>query len=293
MFRYLLFVFFILFLGSCHSFEGEQEIPVFIHIDKVVLADNPDINEGPLDIEMDDVDLYVENDYLGTYELPADIPVLASSRHTIKVKPGIKLNGYSATRVVYPFLETYEKEVDLKIDSLVNMTPEVRYYSNTAFLWMETFEDQGSSLVQMQGSDVSMSILSSPEYDSIRGNVNGVVYLDSPHPRAELSTNYQEGIGYPVPGNNIPVFVEVSYQSNNEFGIGILVNSGGVDKEEPVAMVYPSHGEWKRIYVNLTPAILKYTHPQYINVWFHATLNEGVEQAVIKLDNFKLVTKSL
>ncbi len=293
MVRYLLFALFFLTLWSCHSFEGEQEVPAFIHIDKFVLVDNPGINEGPLDIEMDDANLYVENEFLGTYEIPADIPVLESSEHTIKVRGGVKLNGYSATRVAYPFLETYEEEVDLQIDSLITLTPHVRYYSNTVFPWMETFEDQGSSLIQMQGSDVAMSVVSTPDYDSIRGNVNGVVYLDNAHPRAELSTNYQEGIGYPVPGNNIPVFVEVSYCSNNDFGIGILVNSGGVDKEEPVAIVRSGGEKWKRIYINLTPSIQKYAHIEYINVWFHATLNEGVEQAVIKLDNLKLVTKSL
>jgi hypothetical protein len=282
-----------LFLVSCHSFEGDQEIPSYVRIVDGSLANNPDIDEGELDIGIDDVSVYLENELLGTFELPVNVPVLETGKNTIKVKGGVVLNGISSMRASYPFFETFEQEVDLHIDSVLMLTPVFRYYSSTIFPWKENFENGNSSLIGTSPNGAAMQFVANSENDTIYGAISGVVYLDEQHPQADLMTNYQQGIGYTVPQNNIPVFIELSYHTNNEFGIGIVVNSNGVQTERPIVAIRPKGDIWNRIYVNLTPVLQEFSNIDYINILFHATLDEGIDDAKIFLDNMKLVTKEI
>ncbi len=291
--KYLFFILLSILLSSCNSFKGEQEIPAYVHIDDVRLEDNPDLIEGYLDIEVDDVWAFVDHEDLGAYELPIDIPVLEDGKHSFNFRPGIKLSGVASTRVYYPFFELIEQEIDLSIGEYSHPQLKTRYKSSTLFPWRENFEDQSSSLRRRSDSDTIMLVKNRGYTDTIYGQMMGAVYLTDARPKAELSTNYQEDVGFEIVTVGIPVFVELSYKTNNEFGIGVIVKSGGVLYEEHVAVVRASPDRWKRIYVNITPNLEKYSEIDYLNVLFHAEKEEGVEEATILLDNIKLVTKEL
>ena len=292
--KHLFFILLIVLFFSCNSFEGEQEIPAYVHVDDILLVDNPDIDEGFLDIGIDDVWVFVDHEDLGAYELPIDIPVLADGKHSFGFRPGVKLSGVAATRTYYPFFELIEEEIDLKIGEYSYPQLKTRYKNSTLFPWRENFEDQSSSLKRMVDSDTMMFVKSRGQNDSIYGQMMGAVYLTNARPKAELSTNYQEGYGcYEIDNISIPIFVELSYKTNNEFGIGVIVKSGGVSYKEPVAVVRSSPNKWKRIYVNITPNLEKYGNIDYINILFHAEKEEDVAEAIILLDNLKLVTKEL
>jgi hypothetical protein len=291
--KHLFFILLIVFFVSCNSFKGEQEIPAYVHIEDILLVDNPNLNEGFLDIGVDDVWVFVDHKDLGAYELPIDIPVLADGKHSFNFRPGIKLSGVASTRVYYPFFELIEEDIELKIGEYSYPQLKTRYQNSTLFPWRENFEDQSSSLKRMVDSDTMMIVKSRGQNDTIYGQMMGAVYLTNARPKAELSTNYLEGYGYEIEDVSIPIFVELSYKTNNEFGIGVIIKSGGVSYEEPIAVVRPSPDKWKRIYVNITPNLEEYGNIDYLNILFHAEKEEGLEEATILLDNLKLVTKEL
>ena len=50
---------------------------------------------------------------LGVFELPAQIPILDEGEHNFRISPGIKENGMSATRMIYPFYEIHESSENI------------------------------------------------------------------------------------------------------------------------------------------------------------------------------------
>jgi hypothetical protein len=91
----LLLFLFIPLLFSCNKFDGDQTIPSYIHIDKITVVDNPTLNEGSLSNKITDAWVYVDEELIGAFELPATFPVLKKGKHKISIHPGIKLNGIS------------------------------------------------------------------------------------------------------------------------------------------------------------------------------------------------------
>ena len=69
-------LFFTTLLFSCNKFDGDQTIPAYIHIEKITLADNPIISEGSLSNRITDAWVYVDDELIGAFELPATFPVL-------------------------------------------------------------------------------------------------------------------------------------------------------------------------------------------------------------------------
>ena len=73
----LLFSFVIvsLFL-SCQKFEGDQTVPAYIRIDAISIKTNYE-EEGAPSSNITDAWVYINEEAIGAYELPAVFPVLA------------------------------------------------------------------------------------------------------------------------------------------------------------------------------------------------------------------------
>src|SRR5690606_23802 len=70
-------------------------------------------------------------------------PVLSTGRSEVLISPGVKENGISATRKVYPFYEPFDTVVDLQQESTLQIVPKFNYYPNTKFALNESFEGAG------------------------------------------------------------------------------------------------------------------------------------------------------
>ncbi len=89
-------------LTSCYKFDGDQTIPAYLKIDTVLLKTYyPE--QGSNSNAIKDVWVYVNDQQIGAFELPAMFPVLAMGNQKLEIRPGIKVNGISSTRAPYPF----------------------------------------------------------------------------------------------------------------------------------------------------------------------------------------------
>jgi hypothetical protein len=108
-------------------------VPGYIRIDQVKV-------DGEYNPGIYDAWVYV-NDYLiGVYELPANIPIIATDEAKISIGAGIKVNGLSGNRARYPFYNFYTTTRDLDEAKTIELSPSVSYYSWTNFLMRENFE---------------------------------------------------------------------------------------------------------------------------------------------------------
>lgn len=281
---------------SCEKFEGSQTIPSYIQVDSFQLVANPDVELGVLTDNFTDVWVYADDQLIGAYELPSlHIPILLEGKHKLSLYPGIQYNGLSGTRGPYLFIDPAEyDEFELIGDSIIKVIyPKVEYYSTTRLSWYEDFETGSIKLKPTTNSDTSLQFYPYESFHPTYGNASGAGYLTGSYQTLEVTSEDPDSPeGMVLPANSSPVFLELDYNTNNEFIVGIIIIEVGVQiTQHPVVVVKPTNGEWKKIYVNLTPTVNDNYNADYFKVVIRADISSGVENATLLFDNVKLIYK--
>ncbi len=286
-FRLLIFFGLIIFISSCEDFDGDQTIPAYIQVDKFILDKNPNLAEGSLSQKITDVWVYIDDELIGAFELPAKFPVLKKGKHKITLAPGIKMNGMSGTRVVYPFYKKVEitdsNLAEGKILHLDSTTTHTIYSDNAKFSWKEDFEDGGVSIQKRNGSDTTLFAT------SLSGNVfegfsSGMIFLNEIQNFYEVETIDK----FVLPKNGSPVFLEMNYKTNNPIRVGLLSYYSSKIVQTATVVLNPTN-EWKKIYINFTPDISDSYSALDYKVFFGEYKSSTNTTATILFDNIKLV----
>ena len=293
-YHYLISVVLLLLMiaSSCEKFEGSQTIPSYIRIDSFNLVDNPLIEEGPLTMNISDVWVYVDDQIIGAFELPAVVPVLVEGKHKLTLFPGIKYNGIAGTRGPYKFLDPdIIDNFEFVIDNITVSIPSTEYNTNSHFVWLEDFEDGTISLKPMPESDTSLQIINYNPPHHKYGSKSGVGYLNDDYRLLMVSTMDEDYYGgFVLPSTGAHVFLEMEYNTNNILTVGLIVRQIGVEiKTHPIIVLYPTDEKWKKIYINLTPTVSSNSYADYFYVFVRAEKESSVDEAIIILDNFKLI----
>jgi len=284
--KILIAILLIIGFSSCDKFDGNQTVPAYVHIDKITLLDNGN-NMGSLSSSITDAWFYVDDQYIGTFELPATFPVLLKGSHTIKVLAGIKMNGITNTRVAYPFYNTIILTKTFSENETMNLgTLTTQYDPNTKMEWIENFEDGGISLQKSTvnaGSDTNIIKTNQAGY-VFEGLYSGVVALDSNMNFFEIETIQK----YKLPRGSSPVFLEMDYKINNTVNVGLDAYTSGTPTQISTMVLLPTT-QWKKIYINFTPDISNNATADNFRVFFGQFKNTGVTKATLLFDNIKLV----
>ncbi|MFC2100584.1 hypothetical protein ACFLRZ_02015 [Bacteroidota bacterium] len=280
----LLFLSIILIICACEVINPDETIPSHMSIHSINLQTDYSL-QGTNSNKITDAWVYVDDQLIGAFELPATFPVLMTGIHQVVVRPGIKVNGINATRGSYPFYQQIEinnKNLPegeiLYLDSL-----ETSYVSYTDFAWMEDFEDGGVSIEPTSRSDTGIQKTSVIE-NIFEGGYSGIVYLDSDNSFFELKTSD----AYVLPKSSAPVFLELNYKSNNIFTIGVFANSINESTQHSILIINKSE-VWNKIYVNLTNRVSTETSAIDFQIFFGGIKDDDVTFGKIILDNIKLI----
>ncbi|NVO02504.1 MAG: hypothetical protein HXX09_07345 [Bacteroidetes bacterium] len=283
----LVFVtFFALLFSSCEVYNPEETIPSYIHIDKINLTTSTTpVDQGSNSSKITDAWVYIDDQSVGAFELPATFPVLYEGNHKITIKAGIKVSGIARARAIYPFYESYTQNFNLVKDSIINISPTVNYFSSTAFNWLEGFEDGGIKIEKTLRSDTIIE-KTSDAGNVFEGTYSGVITLDN-------NRGFYEGQSikdFIIPLGNT-VFLEMNYKTNNIFTVGVIAQYANNSSMNDILVINRS-GEWNKIYINLTDRI-RYLYdtnnPPTYKIFFQATKETDVSQAKIFIDNLKLL----
>jgi hypothetical protein len=277
-------------LTSCDKFDNEQTIPSYLHIDKITLTDNPMINEGSLSNKISDAWVYIDDQLIGAFELPATFPVLTKGKHNISIYPGIKMNGMVGTRVVYEFYNKIQINgfnfVQNSVSTIDSSLTNTSYKDNVVF-WNEDFESSSVRFQKRPLSDTNI-IKTNTSGDVFEGGYSGIVTIDPLHSYFEIEP---KGDNFKLPKNSSPIFIELNYKSNNSFYVGLMAYQSGqtLPSNQIATIAIKPTTEWKKIYINLTPDVIdNYSYYNY-KFFISAIKDENVSTANILLDNIKLV----
>lgn len=283
----LLSVLTITFLSSCEKKNDPDLVPSYIFIDRIGLISNYD--QGTSSHKITDAWVYVDETLIGAFELPATVPILKKGMQKITIRAGIKINGISNTRSIYPFLTTIEKNIVLVPDSVIRITDTiVAYKSNVSFPWLENFDLTGITLDTTAKSTVGILKSDDPafifNYDAEENYYSALITMTN-------DTSIFEAVSiqkYDFPSNGTAIFLEMNYKSNQTLVVGVFYNSGGIRIQRPLLYLNKS-ANWNKVYINLT--VPKYDTPNATDfqIFLGAQKEKGIEQAMIALDNLKLV----
>ena len=291
-FSVLTIVFSAILITSCHPFEGNQEIPAYLHVDKFLFTTNYHSDEGAASHKITDVAVYIDDDYQGYYEMPATIPILERGKHKLTLYPGIKLNGNSSTRTINPFYVPYTIEDYVFEEKVIDtVTPSTRYLpkdnSDINFAWTEDFERQ----VNFETKSYSDTTITRTDRDAPdvwkdeEGNshYSGYVWIED-----TLTFCITTPKLYDLPNQGNSIFLELDYKCTEMFSVGLFAKIAG---EEMIELVHvnPS-AEWNKIYINLGPNITNTSSssPEYFRVYISGATEKGTE-AEYYFDNVKVI----
>lgn len=284
--RYFCFLFILpLVITSCEKFSGDQTIPAYLGIDSIYLATSY-YTEGTSSQRITDAWVYVDDEFIGAFELPARLPVLKSGKHSLKIWPGIKKNGIGATRVSYAFYSPIARDVVFVPDSATQTgVLKTTYQPTTVFSWKEDFDDVSISLDTTRGSIAYIERTPAGSPLTFEGNHSGMVVLDSLHDFFECQTHAE----YPIP--YAPVFLEMNFNTANSIVVGVFTYGSTTLYQTPIITLNPTNGQWKKIYIDLSTTLNAYSGMMTYRVYISAFKDAGLKQSVILLDNFKAVTR--
>ena len=267
--------------NSCEKFTGDQTIPAYIKIDSIYFSTT--LGQGTAMHKFTDAWVYVDNELVGTFELPVVLPVLKRGQHTILIQAGIKMNGIASTRVPYPFTKSYTVSTRLTEDSTTIVVPRVTYYESVVFKWLEDFELGGISMEKTSKSDTVME-KTNKTGEVCEGVFSGVVHLTDSASLFECATIK----AFTLPKTGGSVFLELNYKVNNPVTVGLIGTAISQTLQEPVVVLNPNT-KWNKIYINLTPTIGDMSTCYEYKVFIGALKEADVSKPEMFFDNIKLI----
>ena len=271
-----------LFLFSCEIINPEEDIMSTVFIEKIDLQTTS--NQGTNSSNITDAWLYIDDEFLGVYPLPAQIPILKNGQKDIIVEAGIKKNGINASRVSYPYFNRFTVTKDLVPNETCTINPFVNYKINE-FPFQENFEGNGTILNVLTDSvNHSIEKIYSNIEDPILGNTYGKIVISGKEGEIfECRTN-----SLTLPKDK-QVYLEMDYKSSATFVIGIYATNA--QTTEKTAIIYVNKKEeWNKIYLSLSESISSFGN-SYTNFNIFIGMSRYIDQESneLLLDNIRIV----
>lgn len=289
---------FLLVFSACETGDLEAEVPSYFAIDEVSVIKDPALGSNSHNIT--DVWVTMDNQFLGTYELPCRFPILDEGEHEFKIVPGIKLNGISGTRAQYFFYENCElslngekledNKVVLTKEETVYLTASTEYKELSRVPLNEDFESAGSFFESINRDDETIPLLSAEmrkttDPDMVfEGSSSGIITL-------QADTNYVEieSISSILIANKLGwSILEMDYKTDIPFTVGVFINNDIESVRLPSLTINPKD-EWNKIYIHMTPQIGAPTQVSTYKIYLNAYKSDDETGGTILLDNIKLI----
>jgi arginine repressor len=274
LFYFLTFVS-ILVAGSCNFINPVEKTPTFIHIDSFQFTANPEM--GSASHKITNIRISLDNEVIGVFDLPANIPILMDKPGVLGMTPGIDYSGLTDIQITYPFYTSDTITINPNPGKTQNITPTTGYYNDTTF--NKLFEDfeVTSSFGLITGDDSIVRTQNPGEV--FEGKYSGKITINASADKSELALlNF---FGAPS-----QCFLELNYKGNVPIEIGMQTTDG-----ENLLYYYglnPSDN-WKKVYIGLQDFIVQYPNKLYVLVI--KTTPKNATGGYVLLDNIKILSR--
>lgn len=274
--------FFSLFiLQACELTNPESDVPAYIRVKKADL--NTDIQrQGAASHKITDVWAIANNRFLGTFELPAIFPVLETGSKDVRLSPGVKENGISATRKIYPFYQPFDTVVEFRKEAVLQLEPRYTYREDTKFEFVEGFEGTSWKFEPTSTNNAEIDTAGKQETLPDNGGEHCLkVKLTNVRPDFAIMSpvipNLRQGKA---------AWMEIDFKSDVLVEVTIINLTSG---ERMDYLTLNITKDWNKVYINFTDFAARFGTGSRYRIFFFAKNNNTLETEYIYMDNIKLL----
>lgn len=292
-------LFIALAMPSCKKFEGGQEVPAYIRIDTLGLSCDY-YTYGANTHNFIDAWVYVDDNIVGCFELPATIPVLKEGAHKVAVYPGIARDGIKDLRAPYPFIAPVEyNNLHLVKDSIITLFPIFNYYPNGDNLhvrWMEDFDSGSLSMEATSQSNAGIATVTGPlawhDAGGVYSTRSGRVVLSSDTASFCIATK-EELADLPKTGS--ACMLEMDYKCSDTCAVGLFYMENYTVTQQEIIRLRPTGTSgveperWNKIYINLGPYCVDHEDADYFKLYISSWYNRNDGPQYFYYDNLKII----
>lgn len=289
----LLIVILSVLVSGCTIFDKPELIPSYINVDEFTLVTLS--GEGTNSHKIKDAWVFVDKQFIGVYELPARIPIIANGEHQVEIYPGIYKNGVQAERVIYPFYTHFDTTYNLIADETIEVSPVIGYEQDLRW-WIEDFEDPAFKWTLFTtNSDTTMIVAKPAEYsDLFEGNA-GLIKMSSNNIYCEMRTEEPMFDELPTLLTQ-DAYMELNYKCNHQFILGLLHNNSGLAaySKQPIITFNPTTDEngvaqWNKTYLYIPDATNFYQTATEFDFYISLLNNQSLDGVEVYVDNVKVI----
>ncbi|MAZ38067.1 MAG: hypothetical protein CL842_11505 [Crocinitomicaceae bacterium] len=261
--------------------------PAYLKIDDISVSSNNLVHGEGTD-QITDAWVYVDDQQIGVFELPCEVPVLLTGQRSIKIFGGIKQSGRINQPSQYLFYAPFSLDTLLKEEETIQINPVLTYTAATEVPWKEDFEDVSTLLDSTTASLAPIVRLQEP--DLVRtGLYVGAINLNSETPSAQIYT--VDKIDIP---NFVESYIEIDYKSSVPIKVILTayLRTGVVRSVELISIKASDNSEengWKKMYIFLAPTLESIPDAADYRLFLEASLPSGSPVGYVYLDNMKVV----
>jgi len=250
----------LLFAGIQSCKVEKSFIPAYIEINQVDLDASSISGNNIHDIKA--IQVYVNNQTVGTFPIPCKFPIDASGKVEIKATAFVKINGNSQTLTPFKSLDIISDTLTVNREMTTVWKPVFKFRNNIEIVWQEDFEDSSATLVPIFKDSLNyLKIESRPFNLNDRFTGNSLMFV------SRFENNDSVGIvelayfnkikSLPTDGRDIILEFDVYTDLPILFWYLRYPPFGPPLDEDyvPFLTVNPTKGKWKRFYLNIVPDI--------------------------------------
>jgi hypothetical protein len=257
--RFLAPFFLALILSACEIINPTEDTPSYLKINNIVLDPSKSSTEsyGTASNNIVDAWVFANGKLIGTFELPATIPILAKDSVKLNILAGVYGDGQKGARFPYGFYTQYNKTVFLEPAKVTEVKPVVKFNSSVVFPF-DIYEDftnfsgiaairpVANSTYQLEANRDTLA-----DFPYANGVV-GVVYAGANgNSQNQGSIKLESIFNEKLPQTNQAVFLEFDYRSTMDFKAGVILSVAGQTVTITDLTVNKTRN-WTKMYLNLT-----------------------------------------
>ncbi len=274
----LALLFLLLFSAACR--KKDIGTPAYIYIPEFTVTTNQ--AQGTNFVPMPYVNVFINDNSVGVYALPANFPILQEGPVKVEVFPMIKRFAREGVQH-YSVMQPFQSQLDLKALETDTLIPEFSYYDNAEFPWLEDFNDNASSLYIKSGTIDTFYLENDP---SISRDQTPYMHINMGDGESFFEIESQDLFDLPMDGRD--VYLEMDYRSTVPFTIGLYATSSTGVIAVPSVSPFKTDTAWTKAFIFLSDETINRSSDTRFRVYFRA-VNASEDDPHIYLDNIKLV----
>ncbi len=266
---------------GCNIINPAEVVPTYVTIDSFAFQGNTS-STGSNSHRISSVAVYLNNQSVGIFDLPATLPVILDKPGKLLLTAGVNYNGMHSYQIQYPFYLSDTVMIQPGTDPNVSrkLTPVARYNPAVLFSFTQDFENYVSAPFINDGSDTSIGVGNDPA-EAFEGKY-GLIDLSS---LQDSSVNItRDAFSMPV---NTDLYLEMDYKSNIPVTVGLQTTYAG-DLVRAYILGLNPRATWGKIYIDLRTFASTYQGGTY-HLVLRADRTSGTSEGKVFIDNLKIV----